>query len=261
MEAPQLVLLKQTSSSEEKYTRNGIISTASVVIKNTPFTIQIGITRNVLNDRVLDFNSLTLDWKLVYDTDGPEKYVDFVRSKPLEVKAHTSDRGDTWSCEAKIKVLTSQHEDLFFRIKFIALDPTTGKEFQPPFSLLSGPIKVISKPEQLKRSSIPASKPAVPADKKRTLQDLLVESVHRLEQAQQEQTRTLQLLLERGAGNVPPTSFLFSDPTEYGSKKQKEKDSDEFEGLFARAVQAYRDIPVEHRPQKNPEDVSCHCQF
>lgn len=49
--------------------------------------------------------------------------------------------------EARIKVLTSQHEDSLFKIRFSALEPSTGTELE----VYSEPIKVISKLTQLKK--------------------------------------------------------------------------------------------------------------
>ena len=235
---PQLVLLKQTSSSEEKYTKNGIIQTALVVIKNTPFTLQVGLRNNILFNQILDFNNLTLDARLVYDTDGTEKEVDFVKVKPLEVKTLISERGETASVESKIKVLTSQHEDMFFRIKLIALDPRTGQQFRPSFHVLSQPIKVISKPEQLKKKAPPA--------KKRTLNDVLVETITRLEQQQQEQAKQLGKLLEISRSDQNNISNQASSLFQ-ASKGDK---ADDFDSIFKRLLLAYTDLPAEDRPVK-----------
>ncbi len=93
--------------------------------------------------------------------------------------------------EVKIKTLTSQHEDCFFVAKIIALDPHTGKEFMPSICAYSEPIKVISKPEQLKKRK---------TTKKRTLTDMLVETINRIERTQSEQSKMINQLLESRAG-------------------------------------------------------------
>ncbi len=46
--------------------------------------------------------------------------------------------------EVRLKVLSSQHEDMFFVVKFSALDPLTKREISPLLQTFSHPIKVIS---------------------------------------------------------------------------------------------------------------------
>lgn len=75
---------------------------------------------------------------------------------------------------------------MFFRIKVRALEPKTKREFNPPLEVISAPIKVISKPKQLKKRK---------TTKRRSLNDMLVETVQRIESQQQAQQECLEELL------------------------------------------------------------------
>jgi len=151
--SPILRVTQHNTPSDEKFTRNGIVRTVYVVIKNTPFQINLSLMNNLIFNQLVDLNHFTLDVRLIYETDNTssEKEVDFVKVKPVEFKQTNNERADQTVLEARIKVLTSQHEDMFFRAKIVALDPKTGREFNPSIFCYSDPIKVISKPEQIKK--------------------------------------------------------------------------------------------------------------
>lgn len=102
-----VTILKQTSPFEERVTRNGIQRDIHVVIKNSPFVVQMGVSRNC----EIDLNHIAFEASLLYDTDG-EKGVDFVKLKPIEYKCIPNEAGDQVSVELRIKVLTSQHEGI-----------------------------------------------------------------------------------------------------------------------------------------------------
>ena len=79
-----------------------------MVVKNTPFLLQIGLTSPLLlNSTVIDFKQLVLDIHLIYDNEFL-KPVSFVKTKPCDFKSTVNERGDQVSINAKIKVLTSQ---------------------------------------------------------------------------------------------------------------------------------------------------------
>jgi hypothetical protein len=251
--APSLVVLRHDSPCEEKFTRNGIVRAVHVVVKNAPLPILLGLQKNVLPGGVVDFGHFTIDCRLVYDTDGPnEKEVDFVKSKPLEVKTSAGPGivpSDQLQMELKIKVLTSQHEDMFFRAKIVALDPLTGREFTPSIIAYSEPIKVISKPEQLKKR-----KPT----KKRTLTEMLMDTVQRIEQQQQDQHRLIERLLTQQP--VPSTASASAQsagaaglpdslPVNWPSERKAEGPVD-FESAFASFVTSYTSLPYEQKPEK-----------
>lgn len=59
-----------------------------VVVKNTPFTINV-----VVMDKSINFNQFSADVQLVYDCPTL-KEVDFVKLKPMEFKLKPSEEGD-----------------------------------------------------------------------------------------------------------------------------------------------------------------------
>lgn len=210
----QMVLLRQTSPTQERVSRNGLQKHVHVVVKNTPFLLQLALTGPVFtgSGSVVDFKTMVLDVALLYDSDSM-KAVSFVKTKPLDFKPMVNERGDQVSLNTKIKVLTSQHEDMFFRVRVRALEPKTKHEFLPPIEVVSGPIKVISKPKQAKKRA---------PTKKRSVNDLLIETVLRVEEQQKLQKKKLKGLLDKrvahlvpeqspGAGDLFPTTPKFKD--------------------------------------------------
>jgi hypothetical protein len=136
---PSLHLVKQTALNEEKVTKNGQTQNVCVIVKNSPFQMIVAL----LNGGGANFNHLSFDIKLLYDMNE-EKEVAYVQSKPVEYKPTLSDMADQISFDIKIKVLSSHHEDNFFRLKLTVWDPNNA--LFPPLTLMSLPIKVISKP-------------------------------------------------------------------------------------------------------------------
>jgi len=172
-------VLRQKTHCEEQICKNGILETVQVVVKNSPFHLIIGAT-NAATFK-LDFNRVGFEAFLVYDCDGA-KDVDFVKAKPLDFKPCPSEDGKELDAELRIKVLSSQHEDMLFKIKIQGFNPITKEEL-PGLVVITQAIKVISKPEQLKKR---------PPSKKRTLTDMLVETVSRIEKKQDEQQRLIE---------------------------------------------------------------------
>jgi hypothetical protein len=76
--------------------------------------------------------------------DRAEKEVDYVENKPFQFKVNVVNGGRQVDIEVRLKVLSSQHEDMFFVVKFMALDPLTKREVSPYLVVHSLPIKVIS---------------------------------------------------------------------------------------------------------------------
>jgi len=130
-----------------------------------------------------------LEAKLLYDFDKPEDSkmeVSYVKHQPLEYKVNISESGLKAIVEIKIKVLTSQHEDMLFRIRFSAVDPVTNLEFQ----VFSEPIKVISKLTQLSKKK----DPVLAKQSKRTSNDQIAISLEKLERQQYEHSRALEVI-------------------------------------------------------------------
>lgn len=154
-----LELLKQTCLKEEKITKNGQTQNVYVVVKNSPFQMICGVRDSDYN---VNFNNFNFDVKLMYDMDG-DKEVAWVKTKPVECKPVINDEGDKISFDAiKIKVLSSHHEDNLFRLKLTVWDPMNQ---ECEYTLLSNPIKVISKPlrnkskKELKNDNVLSTSP------------------------------------------------------------------------------------------------------
>ncbi len=63
--SPQIVLVRQSSPTQEKISKNGIQKNVHVVVKNTPFMVQIGLTSPIMlatsPGLSLDFRNLLLE--------------------------------------------------------------------------------------------------------------------------------------------------------------------------------------------------------
>eukprot|EP01111_Echinosteliopsis_oligospora_P008994 TRINITY_DN2551_c0_g1_i1.p1 TRINITY_DN2551_c0_g1~~TRINITY_DN2551_c0_g1_i1.p1 ORF type:complete len:411 (+),score=149.55 TRINITY_DN2551_c0_g1_i1:172-1404(+) len=286
-----VTIIKQHSPFEEKVTRNGIQRDIHVVIKNSPFTLQLGAATHDI-----DFNRVAFDAALLYDTEG-EKGVDFVKMKPIEFKCMPNEKGDQTTIELRIKVLTSQHEDMFFKVRIQGQDPVTKQEL-PHIKVITAPIKVISKPEQLKKrqnsvstptplytpiTPLPISPTAIntpsssscsstitstsSASKKRTVNELVVDAVNRIEKSQQDQQTLLEKIYqqvslvkqESGCGSSSTSSAVpsSSSPSFFLEFMNKSKDSlpsgskeDDFETTFVQLLKAYSAIDPSSRATK-----------
>jgi len=177
------------------------------------FLVQIALTSQHFHNQQIDFNDFTFDATLLYDSDGPtEKHVDFVKIKPVDHKPTVNETGDQVTIELRIKVLTSQHENSFFRVKISLLDPNTGLPYQPPLVCYSDPVKVISKPEQVKKKPATSTNVPVSNSKKRTVNDLLLETISRIEDQQREHQQMIEKLLRASENNYqnksPPTQQI-----------------------------------------------------
>jgi len=84
------------------------------------------------------------------------KEVAFLKNKPVTFKPAVSEDGMEVTCQCRLKVLTSQHEGSFFRVRIRAKPPPAGNKhaypFYQPIDVITAPYKVISKPEQRKFS-------------------------------------------------------------------------------------------------------------
>jgi len=229
-----LQLVKQTSSSQERISINGLQKNVHVVVKNAAFMVQISLTNNIFEGHLLDLNNFTFDAMLLYDAEG-EKYVDYVKVKPVKCKPTVNDAGNQVSFELRIKVLTSQHENSFFRVKIFILDPTTGHPFHPALAVMSEPVKVISKPEQLKK------KP--PSTKKRNINEILVETISRIEEQQREHQKMIETLLV--CSEAKPILANISKPL-----SSQEDEGTDFESCFKRFFKTFYSLPVEEKPIK-----------
>jgi hypothetical protein len=237
-----IAILKQTSPFEERVTRNGIQRDIHVVIKNSPFIVQIGVVKNC----EIDLNHVAFEAALLYDTEG-DKGVDFVKVKPIEYKCVPSEAGDQVAIELRIKVLTSQHEDMFFKVAVQGQDPVTKQDI-PNLRVITAPIKVISKPEQLKKRQPP------PVSKKRTVNDMVVEAVTRIEKQQAEHTLIMEKLLEmsnpkRVHHEITPSTTTWEFPIARTVPKEQEFTTD-FDTAFLQLLKSFAGTDPNHRAEK-----------
>eukprot|EP01114_Cavostelium_apophysatum_P018610 TRINITY_DN579_c0_g1_i1.p1 TRINITY_DN579_c0_g1~~TRINITY_DN579_c0_g1_i1.p1 ORF type:complete len:406 (+),score=108.67 TRINITY_DN579_c0_g1_i1:132-1220(+) len=250
--SPQLFIIGQKTHCDEVISKNGLPKTVHTVVKNSPFHITIGLNNATSS---LDFNRIAFDASLVYDEGGKE--VDYVKNKPIEFKPVPSQNGNQLDCETRIKVLTSHHEDLLFKIKIQGFNPTTKQEVAG-LMIYSFPIKVISKPEQLKKR---------PPSKKRSLNDMLVETITRIEKKQAEQQALIEKVLNQQLvmpmvqqapiDNTPAKRSrhdLFWDIATDSEDCAKDKDDKcekpvDFESAFTAVLKAYNAMSQEEKPE------------
>ena len=185
-ETPQLVVLEQSPPSA---CDPGSTKHIHTVVKNIPFDIRLGFHDNVATGCELDFNDFNFDAKLLYDT--PQlKEVDYINHQPFEMRRIIQQSGKVVELQCKIKVLSSHHENLSFRLKIHALHPVNGEEVSSSLSVLSHPIRVISKPE---RKNI-TKKPKSTAPKRRRINDRIQDSVKMIQDLQNSQREAMNTL-------------------------------------------------------------------
>eukprot|EP01133_Synstelium_polycarpum_P002919 gene2919-3356_t len=175
---PMPLPVLQTCLVEEKFSKNGVQKNVHVVVKNNPFILTLSLL-----DPTLNFHQLSPEVQLVYDSENL-KEVDSATMKPLEYKTRANEDGDQLTVELRIKVLSSQLEDMLFRARVRIIDPRTRKDI-PSLSVVTHPIRVVSKPDQVKKKA---------KKRKRAPTDSLMDTLNRIEHQQKEQQRLLKKL-------------------------------------------------------------------
>eukprot|EP01089_Gocevia_fonbrunei_P004217 TRINITY_DN1422_c0_g1_i4.p1 TRINITY_DN1422_c0_g1~~TRINITY_DN1422_c0_g1_i4.p1 ORF type:complete len:341 (-),score=65.72 TRINITY_DN1422_c0_g1_i4:354-1376(-) len=239
---PKLVVTSQESLEQEIVSKNGIQKNVHAVIKNQPFKMIIDLEEANAH---LNFRLCSLGATLVYDTEKA-KAVDFVRKNPLEYETTIAENqlgiAATVTVLMRLSVLSSQHEDMFFRVRFnLKCDKLN-------LCVLSDPIKVVSKPAQLKKNKEPRKR-------KRTPNDSINETLARIETQQREQQALISSLVQSIKSN--PTQSLINNSADLPNKRLKlaktEKDSEDtsidFEQHLKGLIQAFNFIPLEQRHQ------------
>lgn len=214
----KIAITEQTCLLEEKFSKNGVQKNVHVVVKNNPFVLTIALL-----DKQLNFNEMSADIQLVYDC-ASLKEVDFVKLKPMDFKAKANEEGDQLGIEIRIKVLTSQLEDMFFRVKVTLVDSRTHKEISH-LMVLSHPIRVVSKPDQVKKKI---------KKRKRAPTDNLMDTLHRIEVQQKEQQRLLKRLC------VNPTTT--DAPGDNAGESSQDLPVDGFHVAFTEFLAAFKQL-------------------
>jgi len=222
--APQLVIISQGDVSSEHFSKNGVTKQVHVVVKNLVFNMEVSSS--------MDLSKCSLEARLLYDFDREEDAknaleVSYVKNEPLEYKVSLTDGGYKASVELRIKVLTSQHEDMLFRVKLSAVDPLSGTTF----GVISQPIKVISKLTQLKGKST-NPKEVSPSIKKRTTNDMISTTLTEIHRQLQEQNKYIHIIVHK----------LFSDTMTQPSQRQ-ERDNEPLQTLSNIITQHSLGIP------------------
>lgn len=200
--------IKDCSLPVEETNIAGVLQRTYTAVKNSPFNVQLGLDTSNIYDSTnpneainfpvtpLTLSHVKIDGILLFN-HAEEKKVDFVKKKPMDFKVTTLENGMEANCEIKLKVLSSQLEDMLFRIRFRTLDVIRGQEICSHMITTSDPIKIISKPERTnKRQKNKGKKP--------TNNDIILSSLENIYQKQQEQFNHLQQLLSNVTGGKPP---------------------------------------------------------
>jgi len=187
----------------------------------------------------------------MYDCEE-DKFVDFVKHKPLEYKGHISEKGDRTTIEVRIKVLTSQLEDMFFKLRVKGVDANT-KESIPGLVVTTQPIKVVSKQEQISRIKnkqlpTPTQNRSSSPSRKRTQNQLVSEVLQRIEQQQTDSHNLLKKLVEERSGSSTPSSIA---PLSFPAKLlQNLPQPTELESAFQNFLSVFKSVDPNERPKK-----------
>ncbi|EKE42938.1 hypothetical protein ENUP19_0284G0053 [Entamoeba nuttalli] len=117
---------------EERQMLDGTTKNVGVVIKQSAFLV-------VITSRTSSLENCSVDCTLLYDNPDMSA-VHFINQKPITFNSQVSDH-NSMNVELRILVLSSQHEDMLFRIKFDLYNSQREKIE----TLYSEPLRVISK--------------------------------------------------------------------------------------------------------------------
>jgi hypothetical protein len=233
-----LLIEKQESLASDKFAKNGKNKVLHIVAKNIPFVLHVASS--------VSLNQHPLHAKLYYDWDSEldVKEVDTLKSSPIEYTSHVNSTALKSVVELRLGVLSSQHEQAYFRIKLSTSVAETWSQ----------PIKVISKRNQVRKmlakneiAPCNVNMSALPVPK-RTATDSIAETLVRLEQQQQEQALLLRQLVSSSSKNSNDSSSNFQPiTTQYVIPDPSEAD---FTTAFAAFLRSFKSIPVEDRPSK-----------
>jgi len=181
----QLVVVQFSSRDKIEVHQNDEKKILHHVVKNTPFSIELAFC-GTFDHYAVDFHRFTISCVLLYDTAGAERKVSWVKSSPIDCRVKVDDGGERATAEVRIKALSSQHEDMSFRIRFTAVPPASSNLV--PLSVITEPIKVLSKLSQLPKEKLHATVPRtkkrhVPAENSITASLLRIETQQRHQQA------------------------------------------------------------------------------
>ena len=230
--------------------KNGDQKAVEIVAKNVPFQIELSIDA----DAPFNFHQLHFGLQLVYDCPD-EKQVDYIKYKPLEFRLlQIEKQGFTATFEIRIKVLSSQLEDMCFKLRFI-LSPykNTSKGNQSKelvvdsgkknnIIITTPPIRTVSKPDQAKLKSRPTG---TRNNNKRSRTEALYESLEKVQSEQKQQLKILKNLIDKKAKAVNKCTSSIQPV-----KEVEKNTSVDFEQAFTRLLDAFSKVEEEERPRK-----------
>jgi hypothetical protein len=211
----RLVITNQESPEQEAIYKNGENKQLHSVIKNVPFIIDLGLVGD-FDKNAINFNKCTLEATLMYDS-SEDKPVHYVSRRPVEYNCTVdkSSAGDRVKVECTLNVLSSQHEGAYFRLRFTAASLA--------LHVLSEPIRVVSKPLQLKKvkeqrkaaaaaaaaaaqsKNTASASAGVAASRKRPLTDSIQDTLSRIEAQQEAQQNLISSLFQTVMAQLPLT--------------------------------------------------------
>jgi len=250
--------------TEKSFSKNGKVMDLHLVAKNVSFSIHLAAA--------FDMNQSPPTAKFLYNWDdemGEDKEVEQLKTPPLEIISHVDRSGRKANVEAKISVLSSQHERAFFRIKFNIMDPANGELL----SDYSQPIKVIAKRNQIrkmlerklqsqvKNENATVNTPVgvvnlaqLAPKRERPTQDAILESLHRIEEQQMEQYRFMQQIADKALQGTSTSASGCKDPQL--SPPIPNLNDGELEGAFRNFMATFEKVTPEERPNKMRKLVS-----
>ena len=139
----RLILVNLIAPCQEQHAETLV----SGVVKNQPFSAEFAMEGS-FNHYEVDFHRWRLRCTLLYDCT-PEREVQCVKSNPVIWTTNVNETGEQATMNIRLQILSSQHEDMHFRIKFLATPPSTHSIYYP-LEVISPPIRVVSKQQQLR---------------------------------------------------------------------------------------------------------------
>ncbi|ELP86285.1 hypothetical protein EIN_114790 [Entamoeba invadens IP1] len=134
-----LITCQHKLPKEERSDGSGGTKEVHVVIKQSSFIVVIVSETHVLE-------GCTVDCTLVYDNVGLTE-VHYINQKPISYTVQITS-ANTITCDIRILVLSSQHEDMLFKVLF----KITSKTGEVLGNLFSFPLRVISKADGKKKN-------------------------------------------------------------------------------------------------------------
>eukprot|EP00029_Vermamoeba_vermiformis_P012813 TRINITY_DN776_c0_g1_i3.p1 TRINITY_DN776_c0_g1~~TRINITY_DN776_c0_g1_i3.p1 ORF type:complete len:286 (+),score=91.56 TRINITY_DN776_c0_g1_i3:184-1041(+) len=202
-----------------------------------------------------------MEASLLYDSEE-RKPVPYLQKLPLEYFTHLNATGTEVTIEFRVKILTSQYEGSLFLLKIDAINS------KGTVTAISEPIKVVSKPEQIRRlkSNTPQVKAEslAPAKKRRRVSDEdsvdtsstdVMEMLHAIRETQLRQMELMQHNLSmREQQEVCYSSEDFS-PLDLPSDSMEVIDKPapatlSLEQAFQQLIAAYNATDASERPSK-----------